>query len=132
MADPHSASLGTRDTLQTGGRALEIFRLDALADRFDVARLPFSLKVLLDNLLRTEDGATVTADDIEALAGWDPGGPAAPLEEGATTLAVTPSAGATFDARVRIDTPNEWRYLRHGGILHYVLRRLRRQEGERR
>jgi aconitate hydratase len=49
----------------------------------------------------------------------------APLEEGATTLRVTASSGVELDARVRIDTPNEWRYFRHGGILHYVLRQLR-------
>jgi aconitate hydratase len=49
----------------------------------------------------------------------------APLEDGATTLRVTTSTGVEFDARVRIDTPNEWRYFRHGGILHYVLRQLR-------
>jgi aconitate hydratase len=49
----------------------------------------------------------------------------APLEEGATTLRVAASSGVEFDARVRIDTPNEWRYFRHGGILHYVLRQLR-------
>ena len=50
----------------------------------------------------------------------------APLESGATTLRVTTSTGVAFDARVRIDTPNEWSYFRHGGILHYVLRQLRR------
>jgi aconitate hydratase len=48
----------------------------------------------------------------------------APLEEGATTLKVTTSEGKEFDARVRIDTPNEWLYYRHDGILHYVLREL--------
>ena len=48
----------------------------------------------------------------------------APLEEGATTLRVTASNGKEFDARVRIDTPNEWLYYRHDGILHYVLRDL--------
>jgi aconitate hydratase len=47
-----------------------------------------------------------------------------PLEEGARTLAVT-ADGIEFEARVRIDTPNEWRYFRSGGILHYVLRQLR-------
>ena len=47
-------SFGARETLEVGGRAYEIFRLDALQERFDVARLPFSLKVLLENLLRTE------------------------------------------------------------------------------
>ena len=53
------------------GRGYEIFRLDALQQRFDVARLPFSLKVLLENLLRTEGSGSVTAADIEALASWD-------------------------------------------------------------
>jgi aconitate hydratase len=48
----------------------------------------------------------------------------APLEDGARTLTVSTSTGVEFDARVRIDTPNEWRYFRHGGILHYVLRQL--------
>jgi aconitate hydratase len=47
------------------------------------------------------------------------------LQDGAATLRVTASSGVAFDARVRIDTPNEWRYFRHGGILHYVLRQLR-------
>ena len=49
----------------------------------------------------------------------------APLEDGSETLRVTTSTGAEFDARIRIDTPNEWLYFRHGGILHYVLRELR-------
>jgi aconitate hydratase len=64
-------SFGAKDTLEVGGRTHEIFRLDALQQRFDVARLPFSLKVLLENLLRTEGGGSVTAADIEALASWD-------------------------------------------------------------
>ena len=49
-----SNSFGARDTLKVGDREFEIFRLDALQSRFDVARLPFTLKVLLENLLRTE------------------------------------------------------------------------------
>jgi aconitate hydratase A / 2-methylisocitrate dehydratase len=49
----------------------------------------------------------------------------APLQDCAATLLVTTSSGVTFAARVRIDTPNEWLYFRHSGILHYVLRRLR-------
>jgi aconitate hydratase len=49
----------------------------------------------------------------------------APLKEGATTLQVTTDSGVNFDAGVRIDTPNEWLYYRHDGILHYVLRELR-------
>jgi aconitate hydratase len=64
-------SFGAKDTLEVGGREYEIFRLDALQERFDVARLPFSLKVLLENLLRTEGDGSVSPGDIEALAGWD-------------------------------------------------------------
>jgi aconitate hydratase len=65
-------SFGACRTLEVAGREYEIFRLDALQERFDVARLPFSLKVLLENLLRTEGRGAVAAADIEALAGWDP------------------------------------------------------------
>ena len=64
-------SFDARSTLTVGGRELEIFRLDALQQRYDVARLPFSLKVLLENLLRCEDGDAIRAQDIEALASWD-------------------------------------------------------------
>jgi aconitate hydratase len=64
-------SFGAKSTLDVGGREYEIFRLDALQERFDVARLPFSLKVLLENLLRTEGNGSVAAKDIEALASWD-------------------------------------------------------------
>ena len=64
-------SFDARATLGVGGREYVIYRLDALQSRFDVARLPFSLKVLLENLLRTEDGVGVRAQDIEALASWD-------------------------------------------------------------
>jgi aconitate hydratase len=61
-------SFGARGQLDVGGKAYEIYRLAAV-DGSD--RLPYSLKVLLENLLRTEDGANVTADDIRALGGWD-------------------------------------------------------------
>src|ERR1700735_1315103 len=64
-------SFGAKSTLQAAGREYEIFRLDVLQERFDVARLPFSLKVLLENLLRTEGNGSVSAPDIEALARWD-------------------------------------------------------------
>ncbi|HWE12683.1 MAG TPA: aconitate hydratase [Solirubrobacteraceae bacterium] len=64
-------SFGAKATLSVGDRAYEIFRLDALQSRFDVARLPFSLKILLENLLRNEDGETIRAQDIEALATWN-------------------------------------------------------------
>ena len=65
-------SFGAKSTLSVGDRDYEIFRLDAVAgEGLDVASLPYSLKVLLENLLRTEDGENTTADDIKALAGWD-------------------------------------------------------------
>jgi aconitate hydratase len=64
-------SFGAKDTLEVGAQRYEIFRLDSLQQRYDVARLPFSLKVLLENLLRTEGNGSVAAADIEALAGWD-------------------------------------------------------------
>ncbi|MCX6395919.1 MAG: aconitate hydratase AcnA [Propionibacteriales bacterium] len=65
-------SFGAKGTLDVNGKAYEIFRLDAVAgDGVDVASLPFSLKVLLENLLRTEDGANITADDIRFLGAWD-------------------------------------------------------------
>ncbi|HEX3391180.1 MAG TPA: aconitate hydratase AcnA [Solirubrobacteraceae bacterium] len=63
-------SFGAKRALHVSGRDYEIFRLDVLQERFDVARLPFSLKVLLENLLRTEGNGAVSAGDIEALAGW--------------------------------------------------------------
>jgi aconitate hydratase len=65
-------SFGAQGTLAVGGREYEIFRLAALRERFDVDRLPFSLKVLLENLLRTEGSGAVSAADVEALASWDP------------------------------------------------------------
>src|SRR5437868_8307861 len=64
-------SFDAQDTLRVGQDSYEIFRLDALQARYDVARLPFSLKVLLENLLRNEDGVGIRAQDIEALASWD-------------------------------------------------------------
>jgi aconitate hydratase len=70
-------SFGARSTLKVGGRAFEIFRLDALAGAgMALERLPYSLRILLEDLLRTEDGLTVTRDDIEALARWSPKTPA--------------------------------------------------------
>ena len=59
----------SRATLDVDGRSYEIFRLDAVPG---LERLPYSLKVLAENLLRTEDGANVTADHVRALAAWDP------------------------------------------------------------
>jgi aconitate hydratase len=65
-------SFDARAQLTAGGRTHEIHRLDALGDTVD--RLPFSMKVLLENLLRHEDGVSVTADDVQALARWSGGG----------------------------------------------------------
>jgi aconitate hydratase len=62
-------SFGAKSTLTVDGTAYEIFRLDAVEGQ---AKLPYSLKVLLENLLRTEDGANITKTDIQALASWDP------------------------------------------------------------
>jgi aconitate hydratase len=68
-------SFNTRTTLTVGSEAVEIYSLPALERRFpDAARLPFSLKILLENLLRREDNAFVHAADVEALANWKPGG----------------------------------------------------------
>src|SRR5437764_2754297 len=64
-------SFDAKGTLDVGDRAYEIYRLEALQSKYDIARLPFSLKVLLENLLRNEDGETVRAQDVEALATWD-------------------------------------------------------------
>jgi aconitate hydratase len=69
----HPNSFGARDTLRVGAKSYTYFRLDALAAKgHDLATLPFSLKVLLENLLRFEDGRSVEAADVEALAGWTP------------------------------------------------------------
>ena len=67
-------SFGAKAGLDVGDRSLEVFRLDALGSVGDVGGLPFSLKVLLENLLRNEDGSAVTAEDVEAFARWDPAG----------------------------------------------------------
>jgi aconitate hydratase len=75
--------------------------------------------------LQFPDGESVESLGLTGFERFD----LAPLEEGARTLAVTatPDDGdpVSFEARVRIDTPNEWLYFRGGGILHYVLRQLR-------
>jgi aconitate hydratase len=64
-------SFQSQSTLQVGNRSYEIFRLDALeAKGLSLRRLPYSLRILLENLLRHEDGKSVTAQDIELLAKW--------------------------------------------------------------
>src|SRR5207247_10820662 len=73
VARMRATSFGSRGTLEAAGRSYEIFRLDALERRgLAVARLPYSLKILLENLLRLEDGRVVRPDDIEKLARWEP------------------------------------------------------------
>src|SRR5438876_19934 len=68
-----SNSFGSRARLAVGSRSFEIFRLDALEPRgFAIGRLPYSLKILLENLLRLEDGRTVAPAEMERLARWDP------------------------------------------------------------
>jgi len=62
-------SFGAKGTLEVGDTSYDVFRLSALEGS---QRLPFSLKILLENLLRNEDGANITAEQIRALAGWDP------------------------------------------------------------
>ncbi len=77
---------GSRSVLRAGDRDYTVYRLEAVARQLPGAgRLPFSLKILLENLLRTEDGLVVTAKDVEALANWDP--KAAPSKE----IAFTPA-----------------------------------------
>jgi aconitate hydratase len=65
-------SFQSKDSLKVGDTSYDYYRLDAVTgEGLDVSTLPFSLKVLLESLLRTEDGADITKADIEALAGWD-------------------------------------------------------------
>lgn len=77
-------SFGARSTLNVGGNDYEIYKLDAVSEGH-VARLPYSLKILMENLLRFEDGRDVIREDILALANWDP--KAAP----STEISFTPS-----------------------------------------
>ncbi len=62
-------SFGARDTLEVGDNSYQIYRLDAVPN---TEKLPYSLKVLAENLLRNEDGSNITKDHIEAIANWDP------------------------------------------------------------
>ena len=67
----HPNSFNASATLESGAQKVNYFKLSALKD-VNLARLPYSLRILLENLLRCEDGKTVTADDIRFLANWDP------------------------------------------------------------
>ncbi|MFN2459159.1 MAG: aconitate hydratase AcnA [Candidatus Velthaea sp.] len=74
MTNGHPDSFGARATLRAGDRTYTYFRLGAMRDAgYDLDTLPFSMKVLLENLLRFEDGRSVQKGDIEAVAGWTPG-----------------------------------------------------------
>jgi aconitate hydratase len=77
MAISAGNTFGTRDTLRVGAQSFEIHRLEALEKNrvADLGKLPFSLRILLENLLRGEDGRFVHAPDIESLANWRPGTP---------------------------------------------------------
>src|SRR5258705_11381534 len=69
MTDP----FGARSTLTVGGRRFAIHRLDALERAgLPLARLPYSMKILLENLLRRVDGRVVRSEDVEAVARWNP------------------------------------------------------------
>ncbi len=70
--ETHPDTFQSRSTLTSGSSTIHLYRLQALADQgIDLGRLPFSLRILLENLLRHEDGLTVSADDIRFLAAWD-------------------------------------------------------------
>jgi aconitate hydratase len=74
MQQDHPNSFSARDTLRVGDREYTYYRLSALAEQgHDLATLPYSLKILLENLVRFEDGRSVGKADIEALASWQPG-----------------------------------------------------------
>jgi aconitate hydratase len=68
---PATNSFDAKAALSVGDATYDIYRLDALQSKFDIARLPFSLKILLENLLRNEDGESIRAQDVEALATWN-------------------------------------------------------------
>ena len=73
MSSQHPDSFHSASTLTSGDQTVNLFRLKSLeAAGVKLTRLPFSLRILLENLLRHEDGRTVTADDIKFLANWDP------------------------------------------------------------
>ncbi|MDH3379167.1 MAG: aconitate hydratase AcnA [Gammaproteobacteria bacterium] len=68
-------SYGARTTLEVEATKYQIYALDALADSVDLQKLPYSIKILLENALRYEDGVDITDSHIDALAGWDPKAP---------------------------------------------------------
>ncbi|HEY1830246.1 MAG TPA: aconitate hydratase AcnA [Acidimicrobiales bacterium] len=93
-ARPHPDSFGARTTLAVGGKEYEIFslRAPALSESYDIDRLPYSIKVVLENLLRHEEGPHVSADDIAAVAAWgaNPEGHGQAAGDSAHEIALTP------------------------------------------
>ena len=73
MTQPGQDTLKARRTLKVGDASYDYFALEAAAGLGDVRRLPYSIKVLLENMLRYEDGRTVTVDDVKAVAAWGNG-----------------------------------------------------------
>ena len=92
--DAHPDTFGAQTDLTVGDRTYEIFNIKApsLAARHDIDRLPYSIKVILENLLRHEDGPHVSADDIVAVAGWgaNPEGHGQGAGDSAYEIALTP------------------------------------------
>ena len=88
--EAHQDTFGARSRLSVGDATYEIHRIDALADRHDVARLPYSIKVILENLLRHEDGLAVKPADVEAAAGWGDHPERHGFGEDAAEIAFTP------------------------------------------
>ncbi|MBI5202384.1 MAG: aconitate hydratase, partial [Elusimicrobia bacterium] len=74
MATRSLDTFGTKSTLSVGGKNYEMFRLSALEKSFPVGKMPITMKIFLENMLRNEDGRFVKADDIKALAGGAPAG----------------------------------------------------------
>jgi aconitate hydratase len=105
-------SFGAAAELRVHDRRYAMYRLDALERHgFEVSRLPYSMRILLENLLRTENGSSVTRDDIEAFAGWKPGSserteiafkPARVLLQDFTGVPVIVDLAAMRDAMVRL------------------------------
>ena len=99
-------SFSARSTLTVGGQEYGIHRLDALQSRFDVARLPYTLRILLENVLRTGDDA-----DVEAVAGWVASAePSQEISRLGSSVATQPATAATsslspfrstFSSRIR-------------------------------
>jgi aconitate hydratase len=134
-------SFDARTELKVGDKKYEIYSCARLAGKYPVDKLPFAQKILLENLLRTEDGVNVTRDDIEALAKWDAEGhprqgnrlhPGARTDAGLHRRACVVDLAAMRDAMSALGgDPNKINPLIAGGTRHRPLRagrRVRHQE----